>query len=51
MKAELLIQKSAKLDIDLNAKDQFDATALFIACFHGKLKAVKVMIEYSKYWD
>ena len=43
----MLVQKSADLNIDLNAKDQSGMTAFHLACFRGKKDIVEMMINYA----
>ena len=44
----MLIQKSAELNIDLNAKDRmFDRTAFHLACENGHSKIAEMLIQKS----
>ena len=46
--AEMLIQKSAELNIDLNAKDRmFDRTAFHLACENGHSKLSDGFLLYQ----
>ena len=46
--AELLIQKSTKFNIDLNAKDEDGMTAFHSACFWGEKAVVEVLMKNSE---
>ena len=45
--AEIIMKNSAKLDIDLNAKDNCGMTAFHLACWHGHAKTVEIIMENS----
>ena len=45
--AEMLIKKSADLNIELNAKDKYGMTAFHFACKNGHLKVRSRMVIIS----
>ena len=45
--AKLLIQKSAKFNIELNAADREGNTAFHLACIHGNSGIVKMLLQKS----
>ena len=47
--AETIMKNSAKLNIDLNVKDNDGWTAFHCACFWGKTSIVELMLSNSEY--
>ena len=45
--AEIFMQKSVELGIDLNAKNAYGLTAFHIACTHGHIKIVEILMQKS----
>ena len=45
--AKMLLQKSAKIEIELNAKDRYGLTAFHLACRNGHSKIVEILIQAS----
>ena len=43
----MLLKKSVELNIDLNAKDTADRTALHWACINGHFKIVEIILKKS----
>ena len=47
--ARTIIEKSAELKIDLNAKDDYcSETAFLRACYHGKIDMIEMIIENAE---
>ena len=45
--AEFIMKNSAKLNIDLNAKDNCGWTAFHLACRHGQVKVAEIIMKNS----
>ena len=44
----MLVQKSAKFNIDLNAKDNYGNTAFHFACYNKHESIVEMMMKNAK---
>ena len=49
--ADILIQKSVELSIDLNAKDSLNDTAFHLACMDANSKIAEILIQKSDEFD
>lgn len=45
--AEIFVQKSVECEIDLNAKDVWNRTALHLTCWNGHLEIIEIILKNS----